>query len=232
MSVTSTEDSEDRDIIRLVPFDPENQVEVDTLTQQRILCGWAVDMIETWRAQARRKVKGLYWIVPAETSAAKTRLRCLPERENFNRTDGLGPPAPHPDFRPLGHASLDWEDYDGDQSLADRETGTITIATFYILASQQGLGLGNIVMKALERKAVTLGARQVTLNTLCGIAGQTRELWASIGVEYDPTTTRLNEFWYERLGYVAYKREPRYKEKAPNGEIVKLQAVFMRKTLA
>ncbi|GAA5899233.1 GNAT family N-acetyltransferase [Sporobolomyces salmoneus] len=219
------------EIITLVPFDPEDQIQVDTLNQQRILCGWNLDMIETWREQARRGVKGLYWIFPADTEAARTRLRLpLPERESFNQREGLGPPAPHPEFTPLGHASLDWEDYEGDESLANRAEGVITIATFYILASQQGLGLGNIVMKALEAKAISLGATQVTLNTLCGIAAQTREMWASIGVEYDPKA-RLNEFWYEKLGYEVYKREPRYKEKAPDGSIVKLPAVFMRKML-
>jgi hypothetical protein len=79
-------------------------------------------------------------------------------------------------------------------------------------------------MSALEQKAISLGAKEVTLNTLCGIAGKTTELWESIGVTYDPST-RLNEFWYERLGYKAYKREPRYKEKAPSGETVLLPAV-------
>ncbi|GAA5996813.1 hypothetical protein JCM5350_007113 [Sporobolomyces pararoseus] len=218
------------EIIRLIPFNPDNQVEVETLIQQRILCGWAVDMVDTWRAQARRGVKGLYWILPADTEAARRKLRPLPVRENLNRSEGLGPPAPHKEFTPLGHASLDWEDYDGDESLADKANGVITIATFYILGSQQGLGLGNMVMRLLEEKAISLGAREVTLNTLCGIAGKSKEMWESIGVPYDPNT-RLNEPWYERLGYKAYKREPRYKEKAPDGRIVKLRAVFMRKAL-
>lgn len=80
-------------------------------------------------------------------------------------------------------------------------------------------------MKALEQKALSLGAHTVTLNTLCSIAGSTKELWASIGVEYDPKTTRLMEYWYKRLGYGAYKREPRYKEPTPDGGFVKLQAV-------
>jgi len=84
-------------------------------------------------------------------------------------------------------------------------------------------------MKGLETKAVEAGAKEITLNTLCGIAGATPELWASIGVEYKKEEVRLNEFWYEKLGYKAYKREPRYKEKNPKtGEIVKLQAVVSR----
>jgi hypothetical protein len=86
--------------------------------------------------------QGLYWIFPADTEASRARLRPLPDRESFNRVEGLGPPAPHADFRPLGHASLDWEDYSGDGTLANREEGVVTIATFYILGSQQGLGLG------------------------------------------------------------------------------------------
>ncbi|GAA5835006.1 hypothetical protein JCM3766R1_002068 [Sporobolomyces carnicolor] len=224
------------EVIDLVPFDPDDPVQVETLTQQRVLCGWQIDMVDTWREQARRNVKGLYWIMPADTELARTRLRFpLPEREELNMSaagsqagSGLGPPAPHQHFRPLGHASLDWEDYERDASLADRENGVITIATFYILNSQQGLGLGNVVMKALERKAIQQGARQVTLNTLCSraaasLAGSDSPL---------PPDTRLNESWYERLGYEAYKREPRYKDQDKFGRPIKLTAVFMRKPLA
>ncbi|GAA5842426.1 hypothetical protein JCM5353_006769 [Sporobolomyces roseus] len=231
MSSDRTAKSSDR-IVDFLPFDPDNKIQLETLTQQRILCGWAEEYIETWREQARRKAKGLYWVFPADTEAARKRLRSLPDQESFNRTSGLGPPAPHAEFRPLGHASLDWEDYDGDESLANKEKGICTIATFYILPSQQGLGLGNVVMKGLEEKALEAGAKEITLNTLCGIAGATPELWESIGVEYKKDEVRLNEFWYERLGYKAYKREPRYKEKNPKtGKIVKLQAVFMKKSL-
>ncbi|GAA5923472.1 uncharacterized protein JCM15063_003659 [Sporobolomyces koalae] len=219
------------DLIQLIPFEPDNDIHVETLIQQRILCGWAVESVEAWREQARRQVKGLYWIMPQNTPEAKLRLRGPPPvREKFNRTDGLGPPAPYLDFRPLGHVSLDWEDYDGDESLGNKDEGICSLAAFYILGSQQGLGLGNIVMRELETKAVEIGAKEITLNTLCGIAGKTKELWASIGVEMDPNV-RLMEPWYTRLGYVPYKREPRYKEPAPDGSIVKLQAVFMRKVL-
>ncbi|GAA5929448.1 uncharacterized protein JCM15063_004152 [Sporobolomyces koalae] len=222
-----------QDIITLVPFDPDNIVHVDTLRQQRILCDWAVDAIESWREQARRGVKGLYWVFPKDGEAARTKLRLPPpEIEVINRTGKPGPPPPYRDFRPLGHASLDWEDYDGDASLASKELGICTIATFYILASQQGLGLGNLVMKALEEKAVELGAKEITLNTLCGVAGKTKELWALLGLEYDPDKTRLNEFWYERLNYKVYKRAPRYKDFAPDGTAIVLPAVFMRKSLA
>lgn len=84
----------------------------------------------------------------------------------------------------------------------------------------------SVVMKALERKAIQQGARQVTLNTLCSraaasLAGSDSPL---------PPDTRLNESWYERLGYEAYKREPRYKDQDKFGRPIKLTAVVSRQS--
>jgi GNAT superfamily N-acetyltransferase len=62
--------------------------------------------------------------------------------------------------------SLDWEDYEGDETLCDRENGVVTLATFFILLSQQGKGYGSVVMRQVEQMAVEVGAKEITLNTV------------------------------------------------------------------
>jgi len=80
---------------------------------------------------------------------------------------GIGPPPPNPSFQPLGHIALDREDfYDPpNKLLADKATGIVTLATFFILKSQQGRGLGNAAMDLVEEEAKSLGAPEITLNT-------------------------------------------------------------------
>ncbi|GAA6064027.1 hypothetical protein JCM10212_004259 [Sporobolomyces blumeae] len=219
-------------VIRFQPFDPDDDKQVETLIWQRTLCGWGIDSVEKWRSLVRRNVKGLYWIHPADREDPGPRFRYpLPDLEPLNlEPNKTGPPAPHPDFRPIGHVSLDWEDYEGDESLAKRDEGICTIASFYILASQQGTGLGSVVMRELEEQARESGGKTITLNTLCGIAAQEPEFWKKMGMEFDPNR-RLMEPWYTRLGYKAYKRMPRYPTLDRDGNMYKVQAVFMRKDL-
>lgn len=81
-------------------------------------------------------------------------------------------------------------------------------------------------MDELEALASTpaFAAKFITLNTMTASNAQSKDFWAMIGVEYDPKA-RVNQHWYERRGYVAYKVEPRYKEKNRKGEEVLLDAV-------
>ncbi|GAA5974900.1 hypothetical protein JCM21900_002944 [Sporobolomyces salmonicolor] len=219
-------------VVDLVRFEPDNDAHVAELKHQRILCGWGVESVEIWREQVRRGVKGLFWVFPAEGKHAEGHFRPLPGREALNAdADKLGPSSPDPSFRPIGHVSLDWEDYQHDDSLANRDEGVCTLASFYILASQQGLGLGTVVMKELEALAVKLGARAITLNTVDGEEAVKPEFWEKQGIRYSPKL-RVNEVWYKRLGYVVYKRGvPRYPAKDVNGNDYLLEAVFMRKEL-
>lgn len=60
----------------------------------------------------------------------------FPEVEMLSLEGKPGPPPASPSFRPLGHVSLDWVDYSGDDSLTSRDGGLVTIATFFILQSQ------------------------------------------------------------------------------------------------
>lgn len=104
---------------------------------------------------------------------------------------GTGRPPPDPSFQPLGHIALDREDYcdPPNKDLASKETGVVTLATFFILKSQQGRGLGSAAMDLVEEEAKALGAPWITLNTSVGL---TRGL--SRG-RNDSTDSDLCSFW-------------------------------------
>lgn len=104
----------------------------------------------------------LYWIHPLTPSQYP-----IPSSEPLSLMPGTGPPPPSPSFQPLGHIALDREDfYDPpNRDLASRESGVVTLATFFILKSQQGRGLGNAAMDLVEAEARALGAPAITLNT-------------------------------------------------------------------
>lgn len=118
------------------------------------LCGWGLENVDLWCRQVEEGVKvrhGIPFAVKQELNLARQNLYwiwvdpkpTLPETEvlNLDPTE-VGPPAPDPTFTPIGHVSLDWEDYGGEAELADRARGICTVATFFILVSMQGGGLG------------------------------------------------------------------------------------------
>ncbi|BGP36499.1 hypothetical protein JCM10450v2_000397 [Rhodotorula kratochvilovae] len=215
--------------IELVAFNPDDAREVEELKRQRELCGWGLHNVEIWREQVRRGVKNLYWVWPTDRASYVT-----PSFEPLNNNPSVaGPPPPDPSFQPIGHVSLDWEDYDpNEDTLCDRAKGVCTLATFFILLSAQGKGTGSLVMKEMETMAVRdLKATAITLNTVDGEFAAQPWWWERQGLPFSEKT-RINERWYDRLGYTAYKRAvPRYPAKSVVGEDILLEAVFMRKEL-
>ena len=59
-------------------------------------------------------------------------------------------------------------------------------------------------------------------------APEWRGLWERCGLDVPPFS---NETWYEKLGYVYWKEEPRYKAVALDGSPLHIIASFMRKKL-
>ncbi len=112
--------------------------------------------------QKRVLLQCLYWIQPAVSSQYP-----IPAEEPFNLEPGIGPPPPDRSFQPLGHVALDREDYLDPplKVMASRDTGTVMLASLFILKSQQGRGLGNKVLALVEEEARRLGAPQITLDT-------------------------------------------------------------------
>lgn len=97
--------------------------------------------------------------------------------------DQRAPPRPNPNFAPIGHIALsvrlcharclrswfnsDYQDYKRDETLASREKGRMTIATFFILGSQQGKGYGSMAMNKIEAIAAAKphNAKTLTLTS-------------------------------------------------------------------
>lgn len=57
-----------------------------------------------------------------------------------------------------------------------------------------------------------------------------RSMWSRLPERKEaPERGSSNEAWYERMGYVKWKSEPRYLQRMRGGEEVKLVASFLRK---
>ncbi|GAA5885490.1 hypothetical protein JCM3774_003368, partial [Rhodotorula dairenensis] len=180
----------------------------------------------------RNEQQNLYWIYVNSTSPPRAEEEAEEVAEPLNlEPTKTGPRRPDPTFAPVGHVSLDWEDYLGEVELADRSRGILTLASFFILVSMQGGGLGNLVMHEMETMAAgpELDASVLTLNTLDGNVARDPAFWARLGV---PPIKRINEDWYARLGYSPFRRGiERYPSKAVDGSDFLAEAVFMRKAL-
>jgi GNAT superfamily N-acetyltransferase len=109
-----------------------------------------------------------------------------------------------------------------DLSLANPEDRSVTLATFFILASQQGKGLGKCVLVLLPppltplstclysllnfsavmseietlARSPAIGAKKLTLNTISAYNATRPEFWASMGLPYD-SKQRVNQHWCE-----------------------------------
>jgi hypothetical protein len=71
-----------------------------------------------------------------------------------------------------------------------------------------------------------LDAAVLTLNTLDGDVARDPAFWTKLGVPYK---TRINEDWYTRLGYTAFRRGiPRYPSVAADGSEFLAEAVVSR----
>lgn len=56
-----------------------------------------------------------------------------------------------------------------------------------------------------------------------------RSIWERLGRRDAPVKGSTSEAWYERMGYVKWKDEPRIQQTLKDGEKVKLVASFLRK---
>ncbi|KAI5478555.1 hypothetical protein MNV49_004814 [Pseudohyphozyma bogoriensis] len=212
--------------VNLVRFLPDNEDHIAELTRQRVLCGWDDDKVDGWRKNVKEGEKILYWIFPVDPAKF-----AIPEVERLNIDPSkTGPPPPNAAFQPLGHVGIDIrDDKHDDPMLANKDEGIVKIATFFILGSQQGKGLGNIVMDETERLAASppINAKRLTLTTVAGRLMRDAAYWKRIGGVYDPTA-RVNEDWYFKRGYRAFREAPLYPYiDAESGESFLIDAVIL-----
>lgn len=112
---------------RHVPIDPDDKKQIEILRQQRQLCGWGEENIPAWQALIRKGDRVRLWVL---VGFHRRRLRLLPsacitsqlmwwihlnlESDESKTSDSNVP---------IGHIALDWVDYAGDTSLANKEEG-------------------------------------------------------------------------------------------------------------
>ncbi|KAH8705803.1 hypothetical protein BGW36DRAFT_413608 [Talaromyces proteolyticus] len=202
---------------RLEPIILNDEDQFIELQRQRVLCGWDYDpeTIKRWKVKQEEKLKSLFWItIPDSSDKDKELLR-------------------------TGHISLDANSSFDPPELKNFphvKNCVFSISSFFILPEYRSYGLGRHAMKMAEDMAVkepygSPNCRFIALNALSkryiyDEGPDWRGVWERLGVS--PPSFSIQE-WYEALGYVSWKEEPLYEEKALNGDIVKLWEAFMRK---
>lgn len=211
-------------------MDLEHSAERETLYDQRVICGWNKDKVNSWKESMARGERTMFWItIPGS-----------------DKTAGLNPiKGGHDEIYPVGHVSLDRVDLpegwvSPDHSVATGDGSVITLTCLFVLPQFGGMKLGAFAMDECERLAqeepygspkcqaitvTTLSPRYLTGGTP-GPEGMGR--WALLG---DKMPERNNAIWYTRRGYVRYKEGERYSHRSEDGSIMKWYAVFMRKEL-
>lgn len=194
-------------ICTLSPINLYNPSEYATLQHQRHICGWdySDESILAWREKQDADLKTFFWIIlPGKSGDEPIRA---------------------------GHISLDAYASPPDPGLAQADHSILTIQSFFILPEYRAGGVGRRAMQLVEEMAVNDPRCQtVTVNALSKDYIENEEKRAFL-----ESMNAVPEFpavlWYERLGYVRWKTEPRYPYQLPQGGDGMYEADFLRKTL-
>ncbi|OOF98304.1 hypothetical protein ASPCADRAFT_205555 [Aspergillus carbonarius ITEM 5010] len=201
----------------LTPINLHNPPEYTLLLHHRTICGWhATDnALLSWREKQDTSLKSFFWIT-------------IPN------------PDPSESASPIhaGHISLDSYADPPDSDLARADKTVLTIQTFFILPEYRATGLGRVAMALVEELATkepygSPRCEYLTVNTTSkgyfvdGAEGKRKEMER---IRRDGREGFPVVLWYERLGYVWWKTEERYKYKdGDSGEEVWIEADFLRK---
>ncbi|KAL2800605.1 hypothetical protein BJX66DRAFT_332167 [Aspergillus keveii] len=200
--------------LTLIPVNLNDPVEYEELRQQRITCGWdnTVQILSLWQEKQAQGLKSLFWVT-----------ELLPDSK-----------SPFP-IR-AGHISLDAYASPIDYDLANANKTNLTIQTFFILPEYRSRGLGSRAIKLIEgmARSAPYGSSEckyITLNCM----SKKYYFDETMGPYVRRFMPICNQQWYEKLGYVAWKEEPRYEhtiiEENEERRDVVYDAVFMRKRL-
>ncbi|KAI1496150.1 hypothetical protein F5X99DRAFT_84977 [Biscogniauxia marginata] len=225
--------------IHLVPWDPDSPEHVERMKQQRVACGWKVEMVEEWRSLQRDGHVGMHWIVldpshPETPSRLQMHTEFYPTQAEplhdsceavFSR-----PHTPNADlstFLPIGHISLDGVTPDVELG-TDPSKGVYSLMNFYISNPLQNFGLGGAAMDTCERMArEDFNARTITLGTIADEDSTINSIEMN-----RPIPKVTNQVWYGRRGYSIYARKKdAWFNTDSTGKVRGITAVFLRKDL-
>lgn len=203
----------------LKPMNLHNPEDFDELLRQRKICGWNKDpsYLERWRKAADEGTSTMFWIFPNGSS------------DSMETT------------RSVGHIALESAANPPDLELANPDKSVMTISSLFILPEHRGAGLARAAFEAVEDYAKmepygSPACRTITLHTFSKSYAENKdEDWRAIyrrmGIE-QPARGPSAEGWYESMGYVRWKEEPRYPDKLPDGRERLLLASFLRKDIS
>ncbi|PWY87130.1 hypothetical protein BO94DRAFT_535231 [Aspergillus sclerotioniger CBS 115572] len=201
----------------LTPINLHHPPEYTLLQHHRTICGWhsTDDVLLSWREKQDAGLKSFFWIT-------------IPN------------PEPNESSTPIhaGHISLDSYADPPDPDLARADRSILTIQTFFILPEYRAGGLGREAMTLVEALATkepygSPRCEYLTVNTTSkgyyvDGAGEKRRQMLRVKQEEEGGFPVV--LWYERLGYVWWKTEERYKYvDGEKGEEVWIEADFLRK---
>ncbi|RAL04128.1 uncharacterized protein BO80DRAFT_400412 [Aspergillus ibericus CBS 121593] len=196
----------------LTPINLHHPPEFTHLQHQRTVCGWdfSSEALLSWREKQSAGLKSFFWITIPNPDAESDPIRA-------------------------GHISLDSYADPPDPELARPDRSILTIQTFFILPEYRAGGVGRQAMALVEALATTEpygspGGEYLTVNTT------SKEYFVDEGKRAFMERIRGEKgfpvvLWYERLGYVRWKTEPRYKYRGlgEGEEEVWIEADFLRK---
>ncbi|KAL2827882.1 hypothetical protein BJY01DRAFT_228823 [Aspergillus pseudoustus] len=213
----------------LVPINLGDPSEYEELRIQRVACGWdnTPEKLDQWREKQTEGLKSFFWITKTKPTPEPG-----PEPE-----PGASSSTPTTTIIRAGHISLDAFTSPPNDEVANAAKTNLTIKTFFIMPAHRAGGLGSAAMRLVESLATSApygspNCEFITLDCL------------SKAHYYDPVlgpyVRRVmpicNQEWYERMGYVVWKVEPRYEDRVvlENGESrdIVYDAAFMRKRVA
>ncbi|RAO64545.1 uncharacterized protein BHQ10_000557 [Talaromyces amestolkiae] len=232
--------------LSLVPInlnDPDQHAE---FKQQRVVCGWdhSDKALQMFIEKQEKGLKSLFWIMIQQKAQANGKQQnggnvSVTQHTNGHAADGnaVSPSATLFTIR-AGHISLDSYTEPADPELAREDRSIMTVQTFFILPEYRTGGVGRAAMDLVEVLAMqepygsphchTLALTTVSKKHIEIDAPEWRGLWKRCGFNVPKFS---NEIWYEKLGYVYWKEEPRYDAVALDGSPSHIIASFMRKKL-
>jgi GNAT superfamily N-acetyltransferase len=228
MATTSLPSSEK---LKLVPVNLSDAVEYEEFKRQRIICGWkqSDEDLQGFREKQQQRIKSLFWIMipPKQQSDVQDN----DEAKNDTCRDDLF------SIR-AGHISLDSYTDPPDAEIAREDRSIMTIQTFFTLPEYRAGGLGRAAMDHIEAlaKQEPYGSPQchtITLTTMnkryvIEDGPEGRGVWERLGMDVPLFSI---QDWYQKLGYVWWKEEPRYYAETLDGVCLHLTGSFMRKKL-
>ncbi|KAH8681578.1 hypothetical protein BX600DRAFT_26435 [Xylariales sp. PMI_506] len=228
--------------VRLIPWDPTSEQQVERMYDQRVACGWRAEEVPAWVESAKSGKRIFYWVILTDKAVGRNEmlemhLKAYPKEAAF-LTDTAQEIYSTPrqptgeEFNPIGHVALEVHSGEEDEKLGLPPKGAVWIHGLYISYVLQNAGLGAAAMDHIETVAAQapLNGKMVVIDTIAAEMQLrpevTKPIYADRGI---PVPTKPLQEWYARRDYELFNQlRAGYTLKHASGSLV-LDIVYMRK---